>query len=127
MFEKYNENIITLSHKIGIIIPDVTTQDVEGRVVTQEYYKNYFVSAFLTFFGGATCTSDFKGYYKYEDGPHKGETSFDNNILVYAYYDEKDMTKDREEFIYDLIQKMKKELKQECIGIELDGEFKMIF
>lgn len=114
------ENTITLDKKIGVIIPKVEPW-LNGIEDGQGCYKRLFASMFSVLFGGATITSDLQGYYYMNNG----NLAFDDNIMVYAYYSE--MTQGQKEEIAKAIQKMKTDLNQECIGVEYEGKFTMIF
>ena len=111
MLAKFNSTI-TLKNKFGVIIPSV-----DGL---EKPYIERFQIMLSDMFGGAS-TIAIDGYYVMEDG----SLCNDKNIMVYAYYNE--MTEKQEEKIVNLIQEMKVALNQECIGIEYQNQFTMVF
>lgn len=111
MLKHFNESI-TLDKRIGVIIP----QGLEKS----EAHTTAFIRMFTDFFGGASVQEE-RGTYTMEDG----SIAYDNNLLVYAWYTE--MSERQEEVISQHIELMKQELKQECIGLELNNQFHLIF
>ena len=111
MLNKFNSTI-TLNKKIGVIVPSVNGLEAE--------YIEKLNVMFSSFFGGSSTTK-IKGYYTMNDN----SLCEDNNTLVYAYYNE--MTEEQENEIVSIIQDMKTVLNQECIGIEYNNQFTMVF
>ena len=111
MLAKFNSTI-TLKNKFGVIIPAV-----DGL---EKPYIHKFQVMLSKMFGGAS-TIEIEGYYVMKNN----DLCKDDNIMVYAYYNE--MTEKQEEEIVNLIQEMKVALKQECIGIEYKNQFTMVF
>ena len=111
MLNKF-KSTYTLDKKLAVIIP----MDVKGAV----YYEKQFVKMFSDFFGGVT-TYDIKGAYVMENG----SIEYDNGKYIYSFYSE--MSETQENAIVELIEQMKVDLNQECIGIEYNGKFTMVF
>lgn len=111
MLNKFNSTI-TLKNKFGVIIPSV-----DGL---EKPYIHKFQVMLSNMFGGAS-TINIEGYYTMNDN----SLCKDNNIMVYAYYNE--MNDEQEDEIVKTIQEMKVALNQECIGIEYNNEFTMVF
>lgn len=103
---------VTLDKRIGVIIP----QGLEKS----EVHTKAFVLMFTDFFGGASV-QEVKGTYTMEDG----NIAYDDNLQVFAWYSE--MSERQEQVIIQHIQLMKQELNQECIGLELNNQFHLIF
>ena len=106
------DNTITLSNKLAVIVPK------EHKL--SEFYVAKLQSVLSDFFGGATAT-DCSGAYVMEDG----SLCLEQNVIVYAYYDT--MSTEQEERLVQLVLNMKHDMKQECIGIEQNGVFQMVF
>ena len=111
MLNKFNSTI-TLSKKIGVIIPNVDGLEIEFIKKLNVMFSNFF---------GGSSTMKIEGYYTMNDN----SLCKDNNTLVYAYYNE--MTEAQENEIVSFIQDMKVALNQECIGIEYNNQFTMVF
>lgn len=111
MLAKFNSTV-TLKNKIGVIIP-------EYKGLEKQYIEKFNVM-FSNMFGGSS-TIKIDGYYTMNDN----SLAHDNNVMVYAYYNE--MTDEQETIIVNSIQEMKEILNQECIGIEYNNQFTMVF
>ena len=107
------ESTLTLDKKIGVIIPKM-----DGL---EKPYIERFKLMFASMFGGSSETT-LSGYYVMNDDSGLAK---DENVFIYAWYGE--MTEQQEIDIACLIKEMKVALNQECIGIEYDGKFTMVF
>lgn len=107
------ENTLTLDKKIGVIIPKVNG--------LEKPYIEQFKTMFALMFGGSSETT-LSGYYVMND---ESGLAKDENTFIYAWYSE--MTRQQESEIATLIKQMKTDLNQECIGIEYDNKFTMVF
>lgn len=108
---KFNKSL-TLDKKVAVIVPT-------GLSYSMEMEKT-FVRFFSDNFGGAT-TMNIKGAYTMNNG----EIEYDNGIYIYAWYSE--MTDDQADTFVSLVEKAKELLHQECIGVEYDNKFTLVF
>ena len=110
---KLNQFTPIATSKVSIYIP--STSDVDNNIDNTEYV-NAAAEMLSHMFGGATA-ENVKGFY-FSDMLNK--LVAENTTKVYSCCSLKDFEK-HEETILDWCMKLKKELNQECIGIELDN------
>ena len=111
------KNLIPLNHKITIYVP--STQGTSTEADNQQYIDTT-ARLLSAFFGGATSTpavgywvSDVEGLVK------------EHPTLVYAYAEESDFIK-HIDAILDYCYKLKQDLQQEAISLEIDNKLYLI-
>jgi hypothetical protein len=106
-------NLTSYKEKVQIYVPGTT----EGnKLIDTEEYVNYIRMELSLMFGGATSIRT-KGSYVMDA---TGELVTENTTIVYAWASK--ITDDDENKILDMCDKLKRELNQECIGIEIHNQ-----
>lgn len=109
------ESLKALSQKVEIIIPDE-----KGNVFQyQEEYRDYFLTVFSKMFGGATSVQADGGYMA-----KNGKLIMEKVYKVYSYTDE--ITPENLSKILEYAEWLKMEMNQECIGLEVNGNFYLV-
>lgn len=107
------KNMFKLSSKITVYVP--ATIDINKNIDNSEYVKET-ATLLSVFFGGAT-SCDALGYWM---SPKVGLVK-EHTTQVFAYCSDADLKKHIENVI-DYCEKLKKQLKQESIALEINGE-----
>ena len=111
------ENLIKLSSKVTLIVP--STVDVNKEVDNTPQIE-LVASSFSEWFGGATA-SDTLGFWK---SPSYGLVR-EKSTTVFAYCSQDDLTKNIENVI-KLAEKIKEDMSQEAVALEINGEMYFI-
>ena len=107
------KNLYKLSSRITVYVP--STIDVNKEIDNAEYV-NKTHELLAGCFGGATETKAIGSWLSATEGLVKEKTT-----MVFAYCSEKDLEENIEKVI-DWCELLKKELKQEAVVMELNGE-----
>lgn len=111
------KNLFKLSSKITVYIP--STIDINKNINNKKYVDEA-ASMLSRFFGGAT-SCPVLGYWM---SPSAGLVK-EKTVMVYAYCTDDDLQVHAEEVI-DYCESLKKELKQDSIAMEINGEMYFI-
>ena len=110
-------NMFKLSSKVTVYVP--STQDINVEVDTTEW-----VDAVATLlsdcFGGATSTEALGCWVSPQAGLVKEKTT-----MIFAYCKEEDLN-NHIEAVIEICESMKKELKQDAVALEINGEMYFI-
>ena len=111
------KNLFKLSSKVTLYIPSTVNinEDIDNRK-----YIDEAASLLSRCFGGATSCQTL-GYWM---SPSAGLVK-ERTVMVYAYCTDEDLQKHAEEVI-DYCERLKKELKQDSIAMEINGEMYFI-
>lgn len=110
------KNIFKLSSKITLYIP--STKEVNREIDNAEHVEQ--AAKLLSWlFGGSTSTPGL-GYWISNKGLVREKVD-----LVFAYASEKDL-KEKIDQVVDYAERLKKELSQESIALEINGEMYFI-
>lgn len=111
------KNCFKLSSKIEFYVPATDKNNTE---IDNTEYVNTVATSFSEFFGGATSTLA-RGYWVSDiNGLVKESTT-----IIFAYCNEKQLDENLDKVI-DLAEIIKKELKQDAIAININGEMYFI-
>lgn len=110
------KNAIKLGEKLEVIIPGTTSAD---KVADTSKYVNDSLSLLSELFGGATAVKAQGAYVSDSIGLIKEDVT-----KVYAYAEKIDS--DSLSKVLEFVDKMKTELEQECIGLEINGSFYLV-
>lgn len=111
------KNLIPLNHKVAIYVP--STQGVNTEANNQKYIEAT-AQLLSNAFGGATSTEAVGYWVSDSEGLVK-----EHPVIVYAYAQEQDFIKNID-LIIDYCYKMKQELEQEAISLEIDNKLYLI-
>ena len=111
------QNMFKLSSKVTVYIP--STMDV-NKTIDNSQYVNQAASLLSKCFGGATSTPALGYWMSNTVGLVKEKTT-----MVFAYASESDLQTKIDQVI-DYCEKMKKELTQDAIALEINGEMYFI-
>ena len=111
------QNLIPLNHKITIYIPSTKGTATEAD---NSAYIEAAAKLLSNCFGGATSTQAVGYWVSDAEGLVK-----EHPVLVYAYAQEADFIKRIDEII-DFCYKMKQELQQEMVSLEVDNKLYLI-
>ena len=111
------KNMFKLSSKITVYIP--STVDINQTTNTQKYIDNCAVLLAENFGGATSCET--LGYWV---SPKAGLVK-ERSTMVFAYCSDKDL-QEKTDNIVDFCEKMKTELKQDAIALEINGEMYFI-
>lgn len=117
MYTKKLKNMFKLSSKVTVYIP--STCNINEEIDTSEWVESA-ATLLSNCFGGATST-DALGYWV---SPTEGLVK-EKSIMVFAYASEDDL-KNKLDAVVDFCELMKKELSQDAIAMELNGEMYFI-
>lgn len=107
---------VKLKEKIEIIVPGTT--DAEKAADTS-FYVDQALKILSEQFGGATAVKASGAYVSDQIGLIKEDVT-----KVYAFADK--MTPESLAVVLDFADRMKSELSQECIGLEINGAFYLV-
>ena len=107
------ENLFKLSSKVTVIVP--ATKNINEEIDNTPYVDKV-ASLLSDLFGGATATTTL-GYWK---SPTMGLVK-EKSTTVFAYCNQSDLENNIDKVI-DLCQQLKKELTQDAIALEINGE-----
>ena len=110
-------NMFKLSSKITVYVP--STKDINIQVDTSEWV-DAAATLFSNCFGGATSTETL-GYWT---SPQVGLVK-EKSTMVFAYCTDADL-QNHIETVIELCEMMKKELSQDAIALEINGEMYFI-
>lgn len=110
-------NMFKLSSKVTIYVP--STKDINIEIDNKEYVDKT-ATLLSNLFGGATSTEAL-GYWT---SPTKGLVK-EKSTMVFAYCTDKDLQEKIEEVI-NHCEKLKNELTQDSIALEINGEMYFI-
>lgn len=110
-------NMFKLSSKVTIYVP--STKDINIQVDTSEWVEAT-ATLLSNCFGGATSTKAL-GYWT---SPQAGLVK-EKSTMVFAYCSDNDLQEHIEDVI-ELCETMKKELSQDAIALEINGEMYFI-
>ena len=111
------QNLIPLSHKVTIYIP--STQGVTKEANNAKHVEAAAV-LLSNCFGGATSAEAVGYWVSDNEGLVK-----EHPVLVYAYAKEQDFIK-YIDLVIDFCYKMKQDLKQEAISLEINNQLYLI-
>ena len=111
------KNLFKLSSKITVYVP--STVDINTEI-DNSVYVNRTATLLSDCFGGATSTNAL-GYWT---SPSAGLVK-EKSTLVFAYCSENDLENNLEKVI-DFCNKLKSELSQDAIALEINGEMYFI-
>lgn len=111
------KNVFKLSSKITVYIP--STVDIDKQANTQKYIDEC-AKLLSNSFGGATSCEALGYWVSAKNGLVK-----EKSTMIFAYCSDEDL-KNHIEKIIDFCEAMKKELSQEAIALELNGEMYFI-
>ena len=111
------QNIFKLSSKITVYIP--STVDINQTADTSKYIDDCAVLLSESFGGATSCEA--LGYWV---SPKTGLVK-EKSTMVFAYCSDEDL-KAKFESVYDFCEKMKTELNQDAIALEINGEMYFI-
>lgn len=117
MENKKLQNLFKLSSRVTVYIPSTT--DVNKEVDTSSYIDEC-ASLLSELFGGATSTPAL-GYWLSQSAGLIKEKS----TMVFAYCSDNDLTNGIDELV-NFCEKIKTELKQEAVALEINGEMYFI-
>lgn len=111
------KNMFKLSSRVTVYVP--STIDIDKEIDTTEYIDKT-ATLLSNFFGGATSTTAL-GYWV---SPTAGLVK-EKSTMVFAYCSEKDLNENADAVI-NWCEKMREELKQDAIALEINGEIYFI-
>lgn len=111
------ENYFKLSSKVTVYVPSTTDVNKE---IDNTLYVNSVAANLSTWFGGAT-SANVSGFWMSDTHGLVQEKT----TTVYAYCDENALQENLENLL-TMCQKMKNDLVQESVGVEIDGEMYFI-
>lgn len=107
------KNVFSLSSKVTVYVP--ATIDIDKEIDNKEFVDRA-ATLLSDCFGGATST-DALGYWT---SPTAGLVK-ERTTMVFAYASEKDLRNKLDQVI-DLCEDLKKEMTQDAIALEINGE-----
>ncbi len=107
------QNLFKLSSKITVYVP--ATSNVNEKI-DNKIYVDQCASLLSSLFGGATSSPALGYWLSNTSGLVK-----ENTTIVFAYCSDTDLQEHIEKVI-DFCEKMKNELTQEAIALEINGE-----
>jgi hypothetical protein len=110
------KHAVKLGEKIEIIVPGTTNTD---QVADTSVYVDMALETLSELFGGATAVKASGAYVS-----DQAVLIQEQVTKVYAYADR--ITPEKLSEVLEFADRMKKELKQECIGLELNGSFYLV-
>lgn len=110
-------NMFKLSSKVTIYVP--STKNINQEADTTEWV-NACATLLSECFGGST-SSEALGYWT---SPTEGLVK-EKTILVFAYCSDKDL-QEKIDLVIELCERMKTELSQDAIAMEINGEMYFI-
>ena len=111
------KNLFKLSSKITVYIP--STVNINQKIDNKKYVDEA-ASLLSSLFGGATSCETL-GYWM---SPSAGLVK-EHTTMVYAYCNDTDLQEHAEEVI-DFCENLKKELSQDSVALEINGEMYFI-
>lgn len=111
------QNMFKLSSKMTVYIP--STCDINKSANTQHYIDNCAMLLSESFGGATSCEA--LGYW---NSPTAGLVK-EKSTMIFAYCSDEDLKKHIEKII-DFCLNMKKELNQDAIALEINGEMYFI-
>jgi len=111
------KNVFKLSSKVIVYIPSTTDINTE---IDSSSYVNDCATLLSDCFGGATSTQALGYWHSVTAGLVKEKTT-----MVFAYASESDLN-EKIEVVIDYCEKIKKELSQDAIALEINGEMYFI-
>ena len=111
------KNCIKLSSQVKIYVPSTT--NISEASESMEWIDKS-LDLLSKEFGGATASSALGAWIS-----HKGSLIKESITVVFAYCRQEQLEKSIEK-IYDFCMKMKNELKQESIALEINGEMYLL-
>lgn len=111
------KNMFKLSGKITVYIP--STMDINKKANTKKYIDECATLLSNNFGGATSCNA--LGYWV---SPSAGLVK-EKTTMVYAYCTDEDLENNLEKII-DFCEAMKKELNQDAIALEINGEMYFI-
>lgn len=111
------KNMFKLSSKITVYIPSTT--DINQTADTKKYVDNCAVLLSESFGGATSCEA--LGYWT---SPKAGLVK-ERSTMVFAYCSDADL-QNKIENVLDFCEAMKKELNQDAIALEINGEMYFI-
>lgn len=111
------KNMFKLSSKIAVYVPSTT--DINVQIDNTKYVDNC-ATLLSDCFGGATSCQTL-GYWT---SPSQGLVK-EHTTMVFAYCSDTDLQNHIEKVI-DFCENLKKELKQDAIAVEINGEMYFI-
>ena len=110
--------LIPLRSKVSIYVP--STCDVD-KSVDNSKMVNYVHSQLCLLFGGATCAPAIGGWLS-----ESGELIKERVTVVYAFATDKQMQEHLDSDVLPLCEKIKKDMGQEAVSLEVNGELYFI-
>lgn len=106
-----------LNSKVAIYVP--STMNVNETCDNTEYVKNT-IKQLSTWFGGATATPAIGGWVS-----ASGEVVVEDVTIVYSYCNSENLAEHAKDII-DLCESIKKDMKQEAVTLEINGQVKFV-
>ena len=106
-----------LDSKVGIYVP--STQNVNESVDNSEQVKSV-IKELSVLFGGATASDAVGGWVT-----ESGEIVVEHVTIVYSFCTSEQL-KDHFDDIYSIAQRIKKEMTQEAVTLEINGQVKFV-
>lgn len=106
-----------LDCKVSIYVP--STVDVNKPVNNEEKVLET-IKELSTIFGGATASNAFGGWVS-----KTGEVVTEKNTIVYSFCSSEQLSTNIEQ-IYSICQRLKSDMKQEAITLEINGQVKFV-
>lgn len=110
-------NATRLPHQVAITIP--STVDVDKETDTSAWVDEA-LALLSRLFGGATAIEGLGGWLSQTAGLVK-----ERIVRVYAYAD--DLNDEKVNEVYQFVARMRRELRQESVAIEVDGEMYIVW
>lgn len=111
------QNMIKLSSRVTVYVPSTT--DINKKIDNTEFV-NEVATILSNSFGGATATPAVGMWVSQTVGLVK-----ENTTMVFTYCNDNDLQKNIDKVIEEC-EKLKKELKQDAIALEINGEMYFI-
>ena len=111
------QNMIKLSSRVTVYVPSTT--DINKKIDNTEFI-NEVATILSNCFGGATATPAVGMWVSQTAG-----LVTENTTMVFAYCNDSDLQKNIDKVIEEC-EKLKKELKQDAIALEINGEMYFI-
>jgi len=106
-----------LDSKVSVYVP--STQNVSEQVDNTEQVKNV-IRELSQLFGGATATQAVGGWVS-----ESGETILERVTIVYSFCTSEQLREHFED-VYGIAQRIKQEMSQEAVTLEINGQVKFV-
>lgn len=110
--------MIPLRSKVSIYVP--STNNV-NELVDNSAMVDYVHTKLSELFGGATCAPAIGGWVS-----ESGELVKERVTIVYAFCTDEQLERNLDEHVLPLCEKIKKDMSQEAVSLEVNGELYFI-